>query len=480
MKIGKLSVREPRDWKIVLAVLLFCSATVIASSAQSFTTLLSFDGTDGSNPAVRIQGFDGNFYGTTASGGTNGYGTVFKLTPGGTLTTIYNFCAQTNCADGEFPYALVQGRDGNFYGTASGGGQLSCFLDPGCGTVFKLTPAGTLTVLHTFTDDHEGGFPNTLLQAADGNFYGTTGLSSKNDGTVFKINVAGVLTTLHTFTGSDGGSPFGLMQATDGNFYGITPNGGSGLGGTVFKMTPAGTLTTLVNFDENQGPARPSSLVQASDGNFYGTTTNTNSQSPYGTVFQMTPSGSLSVLYSFCRRNLNCPQGTEPDAVVQGTDGNLYGTTGYGGGHGSRYGCGTLFQITTTGTLTTLHAFENLTDGCGPGAPLLQATDGSFYGTTSGGGSNNGMGTIFNLNMALGPFVTTNPTSGKAGTKVGILGTNLKGATAVSFNGTAAKFSVVAKTTIVATVPVGATTGLVTVVTPSGTLTSNVPFQIAP
>ena len=217
---------------------------------QTLNTLLSFDGANGSGPGVLIQGFDGNFYGTTGFGGTNGDGTFFKFTPEGALTTIYSFCAQTNCADGERPVTLVQGRDGNFYGVTIVGGLLSCGLSgSGCGTVFKITPTGALTTLHTFAEGTDGSFPAALLQGT-GNFYGVTGITPKNDGTVFKITAPGALTTLHTFKGSDGGNPEGLMQATDGNFYGTTVNGGGGLGGTVFKITPAGTLTTLVFLSE--------------------------------------------------------------------------------------------------------------------------------------------------------------------------------------------------------------------------------------
>jgi uncharacterized repeat protein (TIGR03803 family) len=476
MTIGKLILSASRGWKIVCVVFVFCAATAIGSSAQTLTTLVSFDGTDGNDPhSGLIQGFDGNFYGTTVMGGTNGLGTVFKTTPEGTLTTIYSFCAEPNCTDGENPYGrLVQGRDGNFYGTTSAGGILSCGADKnGCGTIFKLTRAGILTTLHAFAGGADGSFPGGLLQGFDGNFYGED--LRQNDGAVFKMTATGALTTLHTFSGPDGG-PGGLMQATDGNFYGIT-FGGSGSAGTVFKLTPTGTLTTLHGFSGSDG-AHPVGLVQASDGNFYGTTSSRRNPILPGTVFKMTPAGDVSVLYSFCAQT-NCPDGYPPDAdLVQGTDGNLYGTTELGGAHVGTNGCGTVFQITTAGTLATLHTFQ-LTDGCNPTGGLLQATDGNFYGTTYGGGSN-GIGTIFGLNMSLGPFVATNPTAGKAGRKVGILGANLKGATAVSFNGTAAKFSVVAKTTIVATVPAGATTGFVTVTTPSGTLTSNVVFQVIP
>jgi len=208
------------------------------ASAQTLTTLHSFDGADGYNPggAALVQTSDGNFYGTTAHGGTNGNcginggcGTVFKITPSGTLTTLYNF---SGGSDGAYPSGLVQASDGNFYGATSEGGNLGNCFGEGCGTVFKITPTGTLTTLHIF-DETDGVGPTPLVQATDGNFYGTTfagganGNCTEGCGTVFKITPAGMLTTLHNFGGTDGYWPSaGLVQATDENFYGTTYAGG--------------------------------------------------------------------------------------------------------------------------------------------------------------------------------------------------------------------------------------------------------------
>jgi uncharacterized repeat protein (TIGR03803 family) len=210
-----------------------------------------------------------------------------------------------------------------------------------------------------------------------------------------------------------------------------------------------------------------------------------------GTVFKITPGGTLATLYSFCSQSA-CADGEYPDAgLVRGTDGNFYGTT-YSGGAGANGGGGTLFRITPDGTLTTLYSFCSqgtpeypCKDGASPFAGLVQATDGNFYGTTYSGGASRacgtyGCGTVFSLSVGLAPFVETQPTSGWVGAAVKILGTNLTGATRVMFNGHAAVFTVVSSSLITTTVPAGATTGAVEVVTPSGALSSNVPFRVVP
>jgi len=485
-------------------VFLLCVVTAVTSSAQTFTTLASFDITNGQEPIFvsLVQGLDGNLYGTTSGEGTTGAsttpGTVFKVTPSGTLTTLHSFCALTNCADGEHPYAgLVLSTDGNFYGTTTSGGS------HGSGTVFKLTSGGTLTTLYSFcakTNCVDGSGPYApLVQATDGNFYGTTIRGGKNAtrchspngcGTVFKITPSGTLTTLYFFCSqtncSDGAFPYGagLIQGADGNLYGTASSGGSSENlGTVFKITTTGTLTTLHQFNSARYPY--AGLVQATNGNFYGTsyqggTGSCGTNFGCGTVFRVTPKVT-SVLYNFCSQS-NCADGSNPQApLIQGTDGNLYGTTSSGGAKSD----GSLFKITTGGTLTTLHSFD-LSDGMAPSDGLVQDTDGNFYGITSAGGTSTtncyrvGCGTVFKLSMGLGPFVTTLPTSAKVGTVIKILGTNLTGATSVSFNGTAATFTVVSKTQIKTTVPSGATTGTVTVDTPSGILKSNVVFRVRP
>jgi uncharacterized repeat protein (TIGR03803 family) len=482
--------------KTLCIAFVFCAATAIASPAQTFSTLHRFQGypTEGSfSWAALVQGTDGNFYGTTTSGGTNcstnmGCGTVFKITSSGTLDTLYSFCPEPNCPDGVLPTAaLVQGSDGNFYATTIAGGA-SC-PPVGCGTVFKITPSGTLTTLHRFMST-DGAEPSAgLVQATDGNFYGTTdsGGNNTDSGTIFKITPGGTLTTLYSFCSqpncADGAVPgVGLFQAADGTFYGTTVYGGASGYGTVFKITPAGRLTTLYSFCAQtgcpDGQYPYSGLVQATDGNFYGTTSEGGGLGGSGTVFKITPSGTLTTLYSFCSQP-NCADGGIPMAgLVQASDGNFYGTTIYGGANGY---AGTVFKITPSGTLTTLYSFcsqANCSDGATPHAGLVQGTDGSFYGTTYGGGAS-GYGTVFSLSVGLAPFVETQPTSGKTGDPVVILGTNLTGATGVTFNGTPAVFNLVSPTEITTNVPSGATTGFVQVTgTPSGTLTSNTTFRI--
>jgi uncharacterized repeat protein (TIGR03803 family) len=466
------------------AVLLLCAATAIGAQAQTFEWV-NFDGADGTSPgASLVQGPDGRAYGTTVYGGARGSGSVFRITREGTLTTLYNFCASDNCVDGAAPIAgLVLGTDGSFYSTTQDGG------DNGFGTVFKITPTGTLTNLHSF-DLSDGAAPaQGLVQATDGDFYGTTLRGGVvNDtcpmgcGTIFKITPEGTLTTLHSFNSIDGANPqYGaLIQAVDGNFYGTTAEGGdNGNYGTVFKITRDGILTTLHSFDSIDGASPGGWLVQATDGTFYGTTAagGISTCVPYGcgTVFKITPGGALTTLYSFCIQS-NCTDGEIPEAgLVLATDGSLYGTTARGGAN-SLYG--TVFKIGQGGALTTLHSF-NSTDGAVPIGGLVQATNGTFYGTTYLDGTN-GDGTAFRLFAGLGPFVAFVRAAGRVGQTGPILGQGFIGTTGVSLNGTPASFTVVSDTFIRATVPAGATTGYVTVATPTGMLTSNVPFHVIP
>jgi uncharacterized repeat protein (TIGR03803 family) len=480
------------NWgKRACALVLLCATTAIASPAQTFTTLHSFNGTDGANPNRPLaQATDGNLYGTAFFGGANGpceynpppdgCGTIFKITPSGRLTTLYSFCSQSGCTDGSEPTAgLVQSIDGSLYGTTEfGGANDSCTLNGmGCGTVFKISPSGTLTTLHSF-DSADGANPSAgLVRTTDGNLYGTTFYGGANGGgTIFKITPSGTLTTLYSFCSqsdcADGELPAAaLVQATDGNFYGTTLYGGANGYGTAFKINSGGRLTTLHSFDGEDG-AYPNGLVQAADGNFYGTTYEFGADGQ-GTVFKITPGGTLTTLHSFDGTDGNYPE----TGLVQATDGNFYGTTQLGGADSE----GTVFRITPSGTLTTLHTFD-ATHGNEPTATLVQDTNGTIYGTTFAGGDISacpgGCGTVFSLSVGLGPFVETQPTSGKAGAAVKILGTNLTGATSVTFNGTPATFTVRSSSLITTMVPAGATGGRVQVVTPSGTLRSNVPFRV--
>jgi uncharacterized repeat protein (TIGR03803 family) len=503
-----------RGWKTTSAALILCAATVGGSRAQTLTTLRRFDAFNGFQPlATVVQGLNGNLYGTTYHGGGGGTalytGTVFEITPSDELTTLHSFCAQPGCADGTRPYAaLAQATNGNFYGTTAyqgiGGG----------GTVFEITPAGKLTTLYSFCSRPncaDGSTPTAgLVQAVNGNLYGTTDEGGvDNGGTVFEITPAGRLTTLYSFCSqpscADGSTPAAtLVQASNGNLYGTTYGGGANQYGTVFEITPSAKLTTLYSFCSQPNCADggiPWALVQASNGNLYGTTYAGGANAACengvgcGTVFEITLGGQLTTLYSFCSQQ-NCTDGARPNAgPVLATDGNLYGTTLWGGADNAAtcffgVGCGTAFEITPGGQLTTLYSFcsqPKCADGASPYAGLTQATDGNLYGTTSYGGDANcytvpvnGCGTVFRLSVGLGPFVETLPTGGKVGAKVGILGNNLTGATSVVFNGIPAQFTVKSSTLIVTHVPTGATTGTVQITLPGGMLTSNVPFHVIP
>ncbi len=425
--------------KIACILFAFCATTAIVSPAQTLTTLHSFAGYDGAGMDSAVtRGSDGNFYGTTSGGGAycpHGCGTVFEMTPGGNLTTLYSFCPDYpySCADGLDPYgALVQGPDGNFYGTTSSGGTGA----DNAGTVFKITTSGALTTLYSFCSQPnciDGRYAGPVVQGADGNFYGTTssgGFANCTDGcgTIFKITPSGTLTTLYRFCAQsncpDGYNPWGLMQARDGNFYGVTGHGGASGNscaefgcGTIFKITPSGTLTTLYSFCPNggcrleapDGQAPNGQLLQANDGNFYGTTAEGGANQFHdcaefgcGTVFEITPSGTLTTLYSFCSEN-NCADGWSPTAALaQATDGNFYGTT-YAGGTSTYcdFGCGSIFKITPSGILTTLYSFcsrSGCSDGQQPDAVLVPAPNGNFYGSTGGGGTSND-GTVFRFTL---------------------------------------------------------------------------------
>ncbi len=403
--------------------------------AQTLTTLYSFCQAglpcpDGSSPNPLIQGSDGNFYGTTYYGGITAEGaaaydsgTVFKLTPSGSLTTLYIFClGGTPCSDGAQPLAaLVQGGDGNFYGTTYSGGSSSF----GGGTIFDITTGGTLGTIYTFCQDvippgvcADGESPRgSLIQVADGTFYGTTwsgGLYS--GGAVFTFTLSGgyggVLYNFCVFnTGClDGDYPIaGLVQAPNGNFYGTTSSWGPNNqedGGTVFELTPGGTLTTLYPFCSTSAPydactdgAFPEGVILGSDGNLYGTTYYGGAYSS-GAIFSLTPGGMYTNLYSF-----HGTTGASPATpLIQASDGNFYGTVSSGGA----YYYGGIFSITSGGIYTLIYSFCSqgtylCPDGYNPSG-LVQGTDGNLYGTTQTGGVY-GYGTVFKLTLP-GPAVT--------------------------------------------------------------------------
>jgi uncharacterized repeat protein (TIGR03803 family) len=389
------------------------------SNVINVHTLATASG-EGANPrGDLLLAPDGNFYGTTSAGGAAGLGSVYKLTPDGTLTTLHSFAGPSE--EGSNPYAgLLYAADGNFYGTTYFGGAKQA------GTVFRITPAGTFSNLASFNGDSKGAFfpYGGLAQTADGTFYGTTLRGGANDkGTVFKMDATGAVTVIHEFAVSGGANPEGpLVVGADGALYGTTLLGGPNDRGTIFRITTAGTLTTLYSFSTlspsnaagvstNSDGANPrAGLTRGSDGNFYGSAYQ-GGVAGVGTVFRITPAGAFTVLHAFT----GAPDdGANPLAgVTVAPDGTLYGTTEKGG-----TGKGTAWQITAAGAYRVLHQFTGLpVDGAAPYVKLVPL-GGYLYGASYANAESaadfslGGAGVIFKLDLGTGgvPPVTLSAT----------------------------------------------------------------------
>jgi uncharacterized repeat protein (TIGR03803 family) len=440
-----------------------------AAHAQTYTDIYNF-GDQSGNPqspeysGIVAQGRDGNLYSTSPAGGTGGLGTVFRMTAQGAVTVLYNF----DGTHGNVPYGgLTLGTDGNFYGTTSAGGSSNL------GVVFQITPAGVLTVLHNFVSADGYSAYAPPIQGTDGNFYGTAifgGVSGY--GTIYKMTPAGAVTVLHSFDLTNGRNPYGpLVQGNDGSFYGTAFGGvGANVYGMVFKITGGGKFTILHAFDLTDGGNPYSGLVLGKDGSFYGTTSN-GGTAGYGVVFKITAAGTLTVLHSFTP---GTDGGSPYGGLVQASDGNFYGA-GYLGGSKVH---GTIYRIKPAGTFSTLINFDGAT-GSNPMITLLQHTTGILYGDTNTGGTHS-TGAFYSLKASLAAYAALLPTSGKVGKSVGILGQGFNGAKGVSFGGTAAKFKISSDTFLTATLPAGATTGVVTVTFASGSLKSKQNFRVTP
>jgi len=393
--IKKFSLRKTAGIAFALWI-----AAAIASPAQTTFTTVNFNGSiGGASPYLTslIQGANGNIYGTATGGGTYDNGTIFQVTPAGVLKNIYSFCFRTNCLDGSDPLGTLLESGGELYGATSGGGA---HLE---GTIFKTTLAGKMTTLHSFAGGTtDGAYPQAGLVSYNGDFYGTTSRGGANDdGTVFKITPGGKLTTLYSFCSqtncADGSYPTAGLLQVGGNFYGTTVYyGAHGDGGTIFEITPEGTLTTLYSFCSQAhctdgGYPYGSQLIEVG-GNLYGTTAYGGGNSE-GTVFELTSGGTLTTLYSFCSQT-KCTDGSIPyGGIIQATDGNFYGTTCCGGANN----WGTVFKLTPGGTLTTAKSFNGVQGG-EPFGGLLQAGNGDFFGATEYGGSRL-IGVVFKLSV---------------------------------------------------------------------------------
>jgi uncharacterized repeat protein (TIGR03803 family) len=461
--------------KLRLFTLVVLTLMLTAAAHAQFSVLYNYSTSNGSPefpsaPGIIAQGRNGNLYSTSNFGGTSFVGNIFKFTPKGVYSDLYNFDGTLGC----YPQSgLTLGRDGNFYGTQTQCGATAY------GSVFKVTPSGSVTILYNFQDNGDGRGPYAPpIEGTDGNFYGTTVAGGNNQcnggngcGTIYKLTPSGQITTLHQFNNTDGYTPIApLVQGTDGNFYGTTTFGGNaGDNGVIFKVTPSGKFTVLYNFDGTHGNSPAGPLIQANDGNFYGTTEFGGNR---GVIFKMTPAGALTVLHNFGGSgDGSAPQG----GVVQGTDGNFYGTTADGGSKSF----GIIFKMTPHGSYSVLYNFDQTT-GFYP-ITLIQHTNGILYGETMQGGNGTCQcGVFFNLNAGLSSFVSLLPYSGKVGKTIEFLGQNFTSSTTVSFNGTPATPTVVSTVYLTAAVPDGATTGFVTVTTSTGKLISNKKFRVTP
>ena len=426
-------IKTYRTFAVALLALIAAAATTPAY-AQTFSVLYNFATRSGDanmvGGAFVAQGRDGSLYSTSYAGGAGDSGSVFKITPAGKEMVLYSFCSQTNCSDGNSPLGgLTLRPDGHFVGTTVYNGV---GFANGAGTIFDITQTGSLTTLYTFAGGSDGAFPMAApIVGPDGSFYGTAqnGGNKSNCGTIYKLT-GSTFAVVHNFDKLHGCNPLAaLVLGADGNLYGTTPQGGTANAGVAFQLqVPTGkapVFTVLANF-EASNPVPFDALVEGNDGNFYGVALSAG-VSHEGTLFQVTPAGSFSVVYDF-----DGTTGTSPFATpVQHTNGPLYGDTLYGG-------------------------------------------------TGSACSGDSGCGVFYSWDAGLPAFVRTVPFLAPVGTFVEILGQGFDSSTTVSFNGTPATATVVSGTYLNATVPAGATTGFVTVTTSSGTLTSNKQFVVTP
>lgn len=351
------------------------------------TVLYSFTGgADGSSPNGVVRDFSGNLYGTTNVGGASGAGVVFKLNGSGKETVLYSF---TGGADGANPNSVILDWKGNVYGTAVNGGA------SGVGVVFKIDTSGHQTVLYTFTGGNDGAFPNqNVALDLSGNFYGTANNGGASGaGVVFKVDTSGHETVLYTFTGgNDGANPNGVTRDWQGNLYGTTSGGGASGAGVVFKIDPAGNETVLYTFTGgNDGGFSSAGVSRDLAGNLYGTTDG-GGTAGLGVAFKLDPSGHETLLHTFTRGL----DGDQPDfsGLILDEAGNLYGTTAFGGAGG----IGVVFKLDPNGHETVLYAFPDVDGGQYTyNSGVIFGSDGLLYGATGYGGRN-GHGVVFTLN----------------------------------------------------------------------------------
>jgi uncharacterized repeat protein (TIGR03803 family) len=455
------------------------TGAAVPAHAQTPTTLHAFEQgpTDACEPEDNIvQGRDGNMYGVGVTCGTNGTGAVYKISPTGAESVVFNFPSNwSSCFSG-----LTLGSNGNFYGT--------CFTTPtGNGSIFQLTPAGVFTDKYDFTGVNGDTEPvYAPIQASDGNFYGTTGYYPFSCGNIYQLTAAGVYKNLHTFSGSDCGPASSLFQASDGNLYGTlyecTINGFGP--GCVYKISTAGVFTEIYGFESATGEAPCSGVIQGKNGKLYGAT-NQGAANNFGNIYELTTAGVYTDLHDFNQAtDASCVDnvGRTNVNLQQVTDGSFYGVNGAYGPAGD----GSIYKLTSADVFTAFLFPTPPVDGNAPLSTLIQNTNGRVYGTTPSGGPTSCspcQGVFFSVATGDAAFVNLEPTqkSGFVGARVGIFGQGFSSSSVVEFGGVASSSVTRSGTTyLTATVPVGAKTGTVTVTTGSTKLTSPQTFKVKP
>ncbi len=390
----------------ILISLLFFALTLL-DAAPVFETLADFERA-GTNPSARLVAHpDGNYYGTTVEGGVFNFGTVYKMTPDGTVTTLVSLTGTNGAARGSYPASgLTLANDGSLFGTTGNGGAGDY------GTIFKVTTAGVFTSMVEFTGmsgSTKGSVPNGLVLNSDGFFYGTTQAGGMGDfGTVFKLDTAGNLTTITELTGTaaprKGTAPTGRLAVNGTMLYGAAQAGGANDFGTVFRVTTTGNWDLLAEFTGISGNKRgsgPLGGVTLVGTTLFGTTEAGGSLDS-GTIFRLPTNGT-----SFATiRDFGGPDGSAPASqLLAAADGFLYGSTVSGGAEDE----GTLFKVASGFPynyllVTTFSGDSGIAPGSGPRGSLIAGHDGLLYGTTEAGGPA-GNGTIFKVST-LGSFTS--------------------------------------------------------------------------
>jgi uncharacterized repeat protein (TIGR03803 family) len=468
---------------LLAVVVIFAGA--VPAQAQTPTLLHSFNlGTlDACAPRGNIvQARDGNMYGGGAAcgaGGTGG-GAIYRISPAGMESMFFNFPQQwSNCGGS----GLTLGNDGNLYGACESGNPAT-----GLGSIFRLTLAGVFTDLHDFTGANGDSLPvYPPIQGVDGNFYGVTGNEVQVCGNVYKLTPAGVYTNLHTFVFNNSEChSSNLVQASDGNLYGTLANCTlPNSVGCVYRISTAGVYKEIHGFAFTTGQVPCTGLIQGKDGKLYGATQQ-GALNGSGNIYKMTTAGVATDFHDFTNAtDASCVNNSGPPvSLLQVADGSFYGVNPAYGPDGN----GSIYKLTSAGVFTAFLFPNPPVDGDLPSSTLIQNTNGLLYGTTPSGGNPAScayvcQGTFFSVATGDAPFVSLEPTqkTGLVGAKVGMFGQGFSGASVVEFGGVAAKTVTLSGTSyLTAVVPAGAHTGPVTVTTGATKLTSPQTFKVKP